>query len=112
MKGHAKNLPINQKVSAETLAVKAGQGCSGVAAGGHSAVLTAGSPAILFFQHKLLGMRSYICTFLLTKPVFQKFRNAGLDRTSWIIKYDVLLLKALLQVTFFPKCTGCPFKSN
>lgn len=99
MRGHAKNLPTNQEVSAETLAVTAGQGCSGMAAGGHCSAhcWVSGSP---FFQHKLLGMWSYICTFLLTKAVSQRFRNAGRDRISWVINYDLLLLWALHQVTF------------
>lgn len=53
-----------------------------------------------FFQHQLSGVWSYMCTFLLPKPESQKFRNAGLNGTSSVIKYDLLLLQALLQIIF------------
>lgn len=61
--------------------------------------------------HKLLEMRSYTCTFLLTKPVPQQFRNAGLDSSSWVINYDLLLLQAVLQETFSLNAQDAPLKA-
>lgn len=76
VRGHTKSLPKNQKTSTEILAGKVGQGCTWDGTWWSPSSAHCRVSSTPFFQHRLAGLWSYKCTFLLPKPESQKFRNA------------------------------------